>query len=372
MATTLINVSNRLPVTMNDGKITKSSGGLVAALEGLSAEKYKIDWIGWPGGVTEPAREAEVERELIDEHGCIPVFLSAEEAEAHYEGFSNSSLWPLLHYMPDYLRYEPGWWEQYRAVNQRFADKVLATAREGDLVWVHDYQLLLLPAMLRAAAPGLRIGFFLHTPFPAYEVFRCHPRRAELVAGMLGADLLGFHTFGYLRHFRSAAAIIVGVFLTVIVLRDAGQTLHIVRHPDYTLVRAAEGVAKIVRADPAGNPLVLSISGSDLSLITGVPSICDDFGTLELPDRVRRYRPGWYATWNQIEDDKMDALTPLYRPIRVASFPAMDDPARNQLILYRPRPQGPNPEAAQVAIDPYLVRSRRRSVSSRAKRNSLH
>ncbi len=211
MPTTLINVSNRLPVTVGADKITKSSGGLVAALEGLSTEEYKIEWIGWPGGVTDPSQQEKVERELIEKYGCIPVFLSAEEAEAHYEGFSNSSVWPLLHYMPDYLHYEPGWWDEYRKVNQRFADKVLGIAKEGDIVWVHDYQLLLLPAMLRKASPTLRIGFFLHTPFPAYEVFRCHPRRAELVEGMLGADLLGFHTFGYLRHFRSAAARLLGL-----------------------------------------------------------------------------------------------------------------------------------------------------------------
>ncbi len=211
MPTTLINVSNRLPVTVGDDKITKSSGGLVAALEGLSAEEYQIQWIGWPGGVTDPARQEEVERRLVDEYGCIPVFLSAEEAEAHYEGFSNSSVWPLLHYMADYLRYESNWWEEYRKVNQRFADKVLSIAKDDDIVWVHDYQLLLLPAMLRKASPGLRIGFFLHTPFPAYEVFRCHPRRRELIEGMLGADLLGFHTFGYLRHFRSAATRLLGV-----------------------------------------------------------------------------------------------------------------------------------------------------------------
>jgi trehalose 6-phosphate synthase/phosphatase len=124
-----------------------------------------------------------------------------EEAEAHYEGFSNSSIWPLLHYLPNYLRYEPSWWEHYQRVNQRFADKVLETAHEAELIWVHDYQLMLLPALLKAMAPQLRVGFFLHTPFPAHEIFRCHPHGRELVAGMLGADLIGFHTFGYLRHF---------------------------------------------------------------------------------------------------------------------------------------------------------------------------
>ena len=221
MSRTLINVSNRLPVTLGKDKITKSSGGLVAALEGLSADEYDAKWIGWPGSAVEPDKQPEVERTLIEEHGCIPVFLTDAEAEAHYEGFSNSSVWPLLHYMPNYLRYEPGWWEEYRKVNQRFADKVLATARDGDLVWVHDYQLLLVPAMLKAARPGLRVGFFLHTPFPAYDVFRCHPRRRELVEGMLGADLLGFHTFGYLRHFRSTAAHLLAVETEITRVRTA-------------------------------------------------------------------------------------------------------------------------------------------------------
>ncbi len=221
MPRTLINVSNRLPVTLGTDKITKSSGGLVAALEGLSADEYEAKWIGWPGGAVEPDRQPKIEKTLLDEHGCIPVFLTKEEADAHYEGFSNSSVWPLLHYMPNYLRYEPAWWDEYHRVNQRFANKVLATAQDGDLVWVHDYQLLLVPAMLKAARPDLRVGFFLHTPFPAYDIFRCHPRRRELVAGMLGADLLGFHTFGYLRHFRSSAANLLAVETEITRVRTA-------------------------------------------------------------------------------------------------------------------------------------------------------
>ena len=210
--TTIINVSNRLPVTVGEKEITKSSGGLVAALAGLSAEKYDLKWIGWPGGdVPDPARREEITQSLTQEHGCIPVYLSAEEAEAHYEGFSNSSIWPLLHYMPNFLRYEPAWWEHYCNVNQRFADQVLEIAGDGDLVWVHDYHLLLLPALLKQTRPALKVGFFLHTPFPSYEIFRCHPRRRELVAGMLGADLIGFHTFGYVRHFRSTVLRLLGL-----------------------------------------------------------------------------------------------------------------------------------------------------------------
>ena len=211
MPTTLINVSNRLPVTVGEAKITKSSGGLVAALEGLPAGEYETKWIGWPGGEIAPSRQAEVTRTLQKDYGCVPVFLSADEEESFYEGFSNSSVWPLFHYMPNFLRYEPAWWEAYQQINQRFAEVVLAHAQDGDIVWVHDYQLLLLPALLKVAKPSLRVGFFLHTPFPSFEVFRCHPRRRELIEGMLGADLLGFHTFSYLRHFRSSALRLLGV-----------------------------------------------------------------------------------------------------------------------------------------------------------------
>ena len=221
MPTPLINVSNRLPITIDGDQIKRSSGGLVAALAGLPANEYEAHWLGWPGGAVETDQQEEIARRLVEEQGCTPVFLTEKEAAAHYEGFSNSSVWPLLHCMPDYLRYEAGWWEAYQAVNQRFADQVLSTATEDSLVWVHDYQLLLVPAMLRAARPGLRIGFFLHTPFPAYDVFRCHPRRRELVEGMLGADLLGFHTLGYLRHFRSAALRLLDVTAEINHVRTA-------------------------------------------------------------------------------------------------------------------------------------------------------
>lgn len=211
MRRTLLNISNRLPVTVAD-EITKSSGGLVAALEGLSAEEFDLQWIGWPGGsIPGATRRREVERLLTAEHGCTPVFLDDDEIAGHYEGFSNSSIWPLLHYMPNYMRYDPAWWDHYRNINQRFADQAVAMAKPGDLVWVHDYQLMLLPAMLHERMPELKIGFFLHTPFPSFETFRCHPRRRELVAGMLGANLIGFHTFGYMRHFRSTVLRLLGL-----------------------------------------------------------------------------------------------------------------------------------------------------------------
>jgi hypothetical protein len=136
-----------------------------------------------------------------------------------------------------------------------------------------------------------------------------------------------------------AIALAWGTALGFVAIHGAWITVGFVRHPQYAWVSAAEQVRTIVdreqAADPKHSRLLLSISGSDISLMTGLPSICDDFGTMELPDRVAKYKPGWFATWNDVEDDKMDALTPAYRLVRVATIPAFDDPERNLLILYR-------------------------------------
>jgi hypothetical protein len=143
------------------------------------------------------------------------------------------------------------------------------------------------------------------------------------------------------------------------VVTDARQTLDYVRHPEYTFANAADRIRQIVNSDKEHNRLVLSISGSDLSLMTGLPSICDDFGTMELEDRVKVYHPGWYVAWNQVDDDKMDALTPAYRLHRVASFPVMDDPDRNLLILYRldPVEAVPSGPRRQVHRLPQVLRA---------------
>jgi hypothetical protein len=159
------------------------------------------------------------------------------------------------------------------------------------------------------------------------------------------------------RH-RLAIASIAAV-LTVLTITDARQTLQYVRTPDYTFTTAAAQIRRIIAADSSHNPLILSISGSNLSLMTGLPSICDDFGTMDLPVRVKAYKPGWYITWNQVDDDKMDALTPTYHLQRVAAFPAMDDPERNLLILYRLDPPTPSepPRRHRKPVTPRLLQT---------------
>jgi trehalose 6-phosphate synthase/phosphatase len=206
----LIVVSNRLPVTI--GKtIEKSSGGLVYAMEGLDYSDG-FQWLGWSGGVVDDLSERDrITKELNDRFNYRPIFLSKQEADDYYTGYSNSSLWPLLHYITPYARYEEIWWETYQKINRLFAETVLDLTGADDIIWIHDYHLMLLPSMLRQRCPELKIGYFLHTPFPSYELFRCSPNREELLEGMLGADLIGFHTFGYLRHFRSTVLRLLGL-----------------------------------------------------------------------------------------------------------------------------------------------------------------
>jgi 4-amino-4-deoxy-L-arabinose transferase-like glycosyltransferase len=157
---------------------------------------------------------------------------------------------------------------------------------------------------------------------------------------------------------RLAITSIVGV-LAALIVTDARQTLQYVRTPDYAFTSAAGQIRQIISADPTHNTLMLSISGSQLSLMTGLPSICDDFGTMDLPLRVKAYHPGWYIAWNQVEDDKMDALTPMYHLQRVAAFPAFDDPERNLLILYRldPATESEPPRGHRKPIIPHLLRT---------------
>ncbi len=206
----ILHVSNRLPIIMRDSEISKGHGGLAAALDSMRAQENTL-WIGWPGAEVVDSDRKNVYESLVRDFKCVPVFVNQEDQVGYYDGFSNSSLWPILHYMPEYMEYNDSWFDNYTAVNYKFAEEVISNAGDDDIVWIHDYHLMLLPEMIKQQRPELKVGFFLHTPFPSYELFRCHPKRQELLFGMLGADLIGFHTFGYLRHFRSALLRILGI-----------------------------------------------------------------------------------------------------------------------------------------------------------------
>ena len=206
----LIMVSNRLPVKIDaDGTAERTTGGLASALDGAALDIEQV-WVGWPGGAEEDFEDVEKVRGELKATGVAPVFLSQDEMDGFYEGYANSTLWPLLHYMVERAKFSQETWESYRSVNQKFADVIMEIADEGDQVWVHDYHLFLVPSMLRGQAKGLKVGFFLHTPFCTSEIFRVLPDRVELLKGVLGADVIGFHTYNYLRHFRSTLLRVLG------------------------------------------------------------------------------------------------------------------------------------------------------------------
>ena len=206
----VIIVSNRLPVSVkrtDDGKLEfyPSVGGLATGLSAYVANK-KNKWIGWPGLPSEQLSEADKEhitQELL-KHNCYPVFLSQKQLDGYYNGYSNSILWPLLHDMPANLEQHDIWWKAYRNVNKVFAEAVLHLSEPGSTIWVHDYQLFVLPAFLRAERPTDKIGFFLHVPFPSFDHFEALPSIKSLIKGMLGSDLVGFHTPSYVEKFLAA------------------------------------------------------------------------------------------------------------------------------------------------------------------------
>jgi trehalose 6-phosphate synthase len=184
-------VANRLPVDQvvePDGTVRyqRSPGGLVTALEPFVAGRGGA-WVGWSGSAGEAPEPFE-----SGGMSLIPVPLSEEEVDRYYEGMSNASLWPLYHDVVEKPEYHRTWWDTYVQVNKRFADRTAEVAGEDAIVWVHDYQLQLVPAMLRQRRPDLTIGFFLHIPFPPYELFTQLPWRSAIVEGLLGADLVGF------------------------------------------------------------------------------------------------------------------------------------------------------------------------------------
>lgn len=202
-------VSNRLPVSVSkkNSKLVYSSsiGGLATGMSSY-VNNPGNSWIGWPGIASEDLTEQE-KRSVIKKlatYNCYPVFLSKQQIDDFYSGYSNSVLWPLFHSMP-INKNNPGqlkqWSSAYKAVNQLFADAITASMLKNSQVWVHDYQLLLLPQLLRAKQPKSSIGFFLHIPFPDINIFANFIPAKTLIKGVLGADLIGFHTPGYVHNF---------------------------------------------------------------------------------------------------------------------------------------------------------------------------
>jgi trehalose 6-phosphate synthase/phosphatase len=209
-------VSNRLPVTIRHGEdgleFSPSIGGLATGLKSVHDEGDSL-WLGWCGLSEEqltPQNRVELEQRLTEDFHSTPVFLSEDDLENYYYGFCNRTIWPLFHYFVNHAEYDHDQWRCYREVNHKFFDKLAELINPGDTVWIHDYQLFLLPQMIREKFPDTSIGFFLHIPFPSYELFRLMPWREEILRGVLGSDLIGFHTYDYVRHFLSSCRRLLG------------------------------------------------------------------------------------------------------------------------------------------------------------------
>ncbi|KAF2821807.1 glycosyl transferase [Ophiobolus disseminans] len=218
----LLLVSNRLPITIkrsDEGKyeMSMSSGGLVSGLSGLS-KTTTFQWYGWPGLEVPEDEVKQLEGQLREEYNAVPIMLDDELADRHYNGFSNAIMWPLFHYHPGEITFDESAWEGYEEANRLFAKAVAKDVQDNDMVWVHDYHLMLMPAMLREeignTKKNVKIGFFLHTPFPSSEIYRILPVRNEILLGVLHCDLIGFHTYDYARHFLSSCSRILGLATT--------------------------------------------------------------------------------------------------------------------------------------------------------------
>jgi len=212
----LIIVSNRLPINVIQGPTSldfkPSVGGLATGLSSFF-ESHQGVWTGWPGIAAEDisAQQMDYVVDKIRQLSFEPVFISKNDLEGFYYGFCNKTIWPLFHYFSLHTVYEVTYWDAYQRVNQAYCDAVLKIVKPDDQIWVHDYQLMLLPDLLREKLPHTEIGFFLHIPFPSFELFRLLPWRQQILRGLLGADLIGFHAYDYTRHFLSSVSRILGM-----------------------------------------------------------------------------------------------------------------------------------------------------------------
>jgi trehalose 6-phosphate synthase/phosphatase len=196
-------VANRLPfVIKKDLSFERSPGGLVSGLltflKRAKIRNYK--WIGWPGKDIDKKKFPQVQAKC-QRYKTYPVFISKKELDRFYNGFCNKTLWPLFHGFQSYVYYDKVFWNSYVSVNQTFCEEVSRFIKEDTIVWIHDYHFMLLPAMLRERFPNLMIGFFLHIPFPPPELFMQLPWRKDLLEGLLGCDLIGFHAYEYTNNF---------------------------------------------------------------------------------------------------------------------------------------------------------------------------
>ena len=275
-------VSNRLPMSVSkkDGKLTyeSSSGGLATAMSSLREDDTV--WVGWCGMPSDDLSNKDKQeiRDHFAKHNAVPVFLTDAQIHNFYEGYSNDTLWPLFHYFQSLTQYDDAYWQAYDEVNQLYAAAVKQSAASNARIWVHDYQLMLVPAMVRQDVPKATIGFFLHIPFPSFEIFRLLPERRRLLEGLMGSDVVGFHTYDYARHFMSSVHRLLGVEAHEAQVEYQGRTVQVGTYPigiDYKkYVKAVNSAAtakieRSIKRRYLKQRIILSIDRLDYS--KGIP-----------------------------------------------------------------------------------------------------
>jgi trehalose 6-phosphate synthase/phosphatase len=288
----LLIVSNRLPVSIERRRgglhFQPSAGGLATGL-GSFYKSYNSVWIGWPG-ITVAKKDGDekevIEKRLSSEFHCQPVFLSQGDVENYYHGFCNKTVWPLFHYFPQYVVYDEALYKSYERVNRLFCDAVMEVAKNDDIIWIHDYHLMLLPKLIRERMPDATIGFFLHIPFPVYEIFHLLPWRREILKGLLGADLIGFHTYDYAQHFLGNIRNLLGYEHTFGQITSENHTIRVDVFPmgiDYEGYANASHNPEVqkdaarLRKTIRDTKLILSIDRLDYS--KGIPQRLEAFDT---------------------------------------------------------------------------------------------
>jgi trehalose 6-phosphate synthase/phosphatase len=286
----LVVVSNRLPLTLkrngDEWETSRSSGGLATAMDPILSRTGGI-WIGWPGDASgsDDEERQNILKDWREKENCIPVDLPPELIEGFYEGFSNQTLWFLFHHFPSMFKFSSAHWQDYVRANEIFRDAVLEHLQPGDLVWIHDYQLMLLPRLLREARPDARIGFFLHIPFPSSDVFCVLPRGEDVLKGLLGADYLAFHTHRYLQNFRSSLLRNMGVASQMDRVEIGGRSVRLEAQPIGIAPKQFTGLLD----NPQTKGFIGDIAGrhDGLKILLGVDRL--DF-TKGIPERLRAYR----------------------------------------------------------------------------------
>lgn len=284
----LLLVSNRLPITIEKRKdvlnFRQSVGGVAT---GLSAfyQSYNSIWTGWCGLTSDSLdhhTKKEITTRLRSDYNSYPTFLSKKDVRLFYSGFCNRTLWPLFHYFSDYAVYDNDLWESYEHVNKLFSQNILKITKPDDTIWIHDYHLMLLPKLLKEKLPQSQIGFFLHIPFPSFEVFRLLPWRKEILEGILGADLIGFHTYDYVRHFTSSIRRLLGYECTFGQVTVGHRIVKIDAFPmgiDYDRFSKAvidlEWAKKIYSQVEAGCKIILTVDRLDYT--KGIPKRLEAF-----------------------------------------------------------------------------------------------